>query len=133
GLVIKGNLSFAARNTHLVTAYILVQGSFNIGTEANPFTAKARITLTGSPDGNVHDMGNRALLIHDGEVNFFGSAPSVTWTQINAHAEPGTRRLILKESVNWHANDVLAIAPTDFYGIANTERLTLSSNVSGNQ
>ena len=50
------------------------------------------------------------------------------WTKLNDHANAGATALTLKESVNWKAGDTIAVAPTDFYGVAATERLALAGS-----
>jgi hypothetical protein len=134
GLVIEGELSFDDRNVRLQADYIVVKGAagkLQIGSPANPFRSKAVITLTGSAAQNINSMGSRALQVMGGTLEVVGTAPAVAWTQLNAHAEAQATQLTLKQSVNWRAGDRIVVAPTDFYGVAQTETLTLSSSAGG--
>ncbi|MCX9154506.1 hypothetical protein OPU71_00035 [Niveibacterium sp. 24ML] len=133
GLVIDGSLEAVARDTRLTAAYITVAGRLSIGSAAQPFQHRAEITLTGAPGASVLGVSSRGLILNGGTVEMVGEAPAVAWTQINEHAEAGSRALVLKEAVSWRAGDTISIAPTDYYGLASTERLTLADNSAGNR
>ena len=126
GLRIEGTLRFARRDINLTAGYIDLPGALEIGTAAAPFTNKAVITLNGLPQA-TNDGRSRGLNVRGGRIELYGAAPFPVWTKLNDHATAGTTTLTLKDSVNWRAGDMIAVAPTDFYGVAATERLTLAS------
>lgn len=127
GLRIEGTLRFARRNTALSVGYIRVTGGLEIGTAAAPFAEKAVITLTGAPQA-TNDGVSRGLTVQGGRLEIYGVSPSPVWTKLNDHANAGTTSLTLKDSTtNWRAGDTIAVAPTDWYGVAVTERVSLAS------
>lgn len=126
GLRIEGTLRFARSNINLNAAFIDLTGALEIGTAAQPFAQKAIITLTGAPQA-VNDGVSRGLNVRGGRIELYGAVPQPVWTKLSDHAEAGAIALTLKDTVtNWRAGDTIAVAPTDFYGVAATERLTLS-------
>jgi hypothetical protein len=132
-LQIDGTLIFDNKDLALSAGWIMLHGDgiLRIGSEQQPFRNKATITLTATDSNeNVMDMGTRGILLMGGALELYGVAPNVAWMKLNAHAEANATTLQLKDSVNWKAGDQLAIAPTDFYGVAETERLQIAS-VSG--
>lgn len=126
GLRIEGTLRFARRDIKLTAGYIDVTGALEIGSPISPFAQKAVITLNGQPQA-TNDGTARGLNVRGGRIELFGQSPSPAWTKLNEHADAGTTTLTLKDGVNWRAGDTIAIAPTDFYGVAATERLTLTA------
>jgi hypothetical protein len=131
GLRIEGTLRFARRDLQLVAGSIDVTGALEIGSVDQPFAQKAVITLNGAPPA-VNNGVARGLNVRGGRLQIVGASPEPGWTKINEHASAGTTRLTLKDTTNWRAGDTVAIAPTDFYGVASTERMTLAA-ASSNQ
>ncbi len=131
GIRIEGTLRFARADISLTAGFIDVTGALEIGTAAQPFANKAIVTLNGSPEATNNGVA-RGLNVRGGRLELYGVVPTPVWTKLNDHANAGTTTLTLKESTNWKAGDTIAVAPTDFYGIATTERLPLSS-ASGSQ
>ncbi len=128
-LEIRGSLIFDRRDVTLTAAGIHVTstGTLAIGSEQNPFTNRATITLTGSPGDSATDRG---LMVHDGALLLYGRVASPAWTTLNDHAAAQTTRLTLANDVNWRSGDQIVIAPTDFYGVMQSERIAIAS-VSG--
>jgi len=123
GLTINGMLSFCRQDVSLTANWILLSGELHIGSELEPFTQQANITLTGSDIAeNIMGMGTRGLLVMDGVLELHGNAPTIPWTKINAHAEANTTQLIMEQAVDWQVGDQIIVAPTDFYGVAQTEQ-----------
>jgi hypothetical protein len=127
GLSIQGELSFDAKDLALTSRSIQVSGVFKIGSAASPFAQRATITLTGAPIAMNDGIARGINVTGSGRLEMVGVSPAVKWTQINAHAAAGATSLTLKESVSWKAGDQIIVAPTDFYGVAQTERFTLAS------
>lgn len=129
-LTIAGALVFDQQDLALTVGWIMLHdGTLAIGSEQQPFTRQARITLNAAdPAEDVMGMGTRGLLLMGrSRLDLFGSPPAVAWTQLGDHAAAGSTSLTLKEPVPWRAGDQIVIAPTDFYHVGGTERLELSA------
>lgn len=137
GLNILGKLSFARKDLHLTSEWIMVEGTFEVGTSDAPFTNKAIITINDTNmSENIMGGGTRGIVVMGGTLDLHGASPSVIWTRLSAHANANATALSLLQSVNWKIGDEIVIAPTDFYRAANgnsvTQRVALSA-VNGNQ
>lgn len=133
GLRIEGTLEFARQDLSLRASYIAIPGGrLLIGSESAPFTHQARITLDGDdPTQSIMGMGTRGiLLMGGGTLELFGAPPARPWTRLDAHGLAGASDLSLAEAVDWSPGDEIAVAPTDYYQVAETQRMTLAS-VSG--
>jgi hypothetical protein len=64
--------------------------------------------------------------VRGGRVEVYGTVPQPVWTKLNDNAPAGATALTLAQSTNWRASDTVAIAPTDYYGVAATERRTVA-------
>lgn len=127
GLRIEGTLRFARANLQLSAGYIDVSGQLEIGSAADPFVHKAVITLDGAPAA-VNDGISRGLNVRPGAtLSLHGTAPQPAWTKLNEHAPEGSNQLTLKDSADWKAGDLIAVASTDFYGVDPTERFVLDN------
>src|SRR5690606_38161908 len=82
GLNVDGKLSFANdTDLELTTEWILLRGELEIGTETNPHTRNATITLTNNvPDENIMGMGDRGIMIIGGTLNLHGDRKNA-WTK----------------------------------------------------
>jgi hypothetical protein len=130
GIDVAGTLLVADRPLKLTAGYIVVKGTFRMGASATaPFRSKAVITLTGAPGGDVMGMGTRGIIVHGGRLQLFGGAPAVPWTVLSAHAAAGATRMSLAKAPGWQPGDQLVVGPTNFYGVAQTQRLSLRANV----
>jgi hypothetical protein len=132
GLTINGTLAFARQNVSLTAKYILIHGKLEVGTEENPFTDSATITVTGdNTSENIMGMGTRGLLIMDGTIELHGLAPTPIWTKLNAHAAKDATQIEIKDDVNWKMGDEIALAPTDYFlagnGIAISQRVSITN------
>ncbi len=132
GLTIEGELLFDdKRDVQLSVDWIFLRGSLRAGSAESPFTHQAVITFKADdPEETINTMGTRGLMVMGGRLHLFGTAPDVVWTTLGGHAEAGAETLQLAASVNWSTGDEIVIAPTDFYGEAETERLQITA-VSG--
>ena len=116
-------------------------GILQIGSSADPFEHSATITLTGArgqhlarneDNGLDNDGVSRGLRVRNGgALVLVGDTPSVTKTKLNEHAQAGSTTYTLADAVDWRAGDQVAISITDFYGVGETEILTLSSDTFG--
>ncbi len=131
-LLIEGELIFDQRDLDLTVGWIMLHGNgrLRIGSPSTPFQHRATITLNASdPNEDVMDMGTRGILLMGGTFEAYGVVPNRVWTRLGDHAAAGTNHLTLSEAVNWRAGEQIVIAPTDFYGFGETERLTVQAVV----
>ena len=112
-LTVLGTLRFDAKNIDLTSNWIIVKGGrFEIGSETQPFTNRAVITLTG-PDGeNIEGVGAKVLGVVGGTLELHGERRA-GWARIAATAAAGTTQLVLDRAMPWRPGDRLAIASTD--------------------
>ncbi len=129
GLTINGALIFLEQDLTLSSDMITVNGSLQIGNESQPFTNKAIINLTGSNNnGNPLSRG----LIITGTLELHGQTPSSTWNKISQHIQIGDQQIQILDATNWSVGDNIVIAPTDFYGVSESEMYQIAA-VNGNQ
>lgn len=142
------SLDTPTQNINLTTGNINVMGSgaLQIGTEAAPFPAayKATITLNGAEVGRVSRtvQGSRLGFSNSGEgrsirveaggaLRLVGAPLTYTRTKLNAHAAAGASSFTLADNTGWKTGDEIVIGTTDFYGVAEPEKLTLNRDASG--
>ncbi len=114
-LQIDGSLVFDDKDIALTAGWIMVHGTLRIGTSAAPYTKRALITLTASPDGqNVQGMGNKVLGVMSGGTLDIHGEHRTTWTRLGATAASGATQLTLDQTIDWRVGDRLVVASTDF-------------------
>ncbi|HEX7011939.1 MAG TPA: G8 domain-containing protein [Steroidobacteraceae bacterium] len=115
GLTISGKLSFSDEaDLELTTEWIVVRGELAIGTEANPHTRKATITLTDNvKDEELMGMGDRGIMLVGGTLNLHGNRTN-TWTKLARTARAGSSSIEVLDASEWQAGDVIVLASTDF-------------------
>ena len=92
---------------------MLPGGELDIGSEANPHTRNATITLTDNvPDENINTMGDRGIMLLGGTLSLHGDRKN-TWTKLAATAKAGARIQVLNAG-GWRKGDVIVLASTDF-------------------
>jgi len=131
GLTINGKLVFADESDlALTTEWIMVFGELQIGTEANPFTHKAIITLTDNNEGEqLMGMGDRGIMLSGGTLNLHGNITN-TWTRLAETAEKGSTTIKVLNAEQWQVGDEIVLASTDYNpGQAETRHITA---ISGN-
>ena len=117
-------------NIALNTDWIMLQGTLAIGSEAQPFTHRATITLTDqTPGEDVMGLGDRVLGVMGGRLELHGQQ-RLAWTHLARTARAGTTTLTLKAAPDWQPGDLLGLASTDF-DPGQSEQITVRS-VSGN-
>lgn len=125
-----------SRSVKLTATGIELTGSWEIGssTAAFPRQFTADVVLIGAKPANpgVDDPDGlmRGLLI-TGQLHWYGYVPAVTKTKLNATANAGATSLTLEDAVDWPAGSEIAIAPTTWYGVSETDRRTLTATASG--
>ena len=120
-LTVEGELSFkSGANVELraQVVHVRANGALRAGSATAPHAGRATITLTATDTtDDANGMGTRGILVSaGGKLELFGTAPAVTWTKLNAHAEAGATTLTLERAVDWRAGDQIVVAPTEWYG-----------------
>jgi cell migration-inducing and hyaluronan-binding protein len=116
GVTINGKLRFAnTADLELTTEWIMVHGELAIGTEANPYTRKATITLTDTVKGEnmMGGMGDRGILLSGGTLNLHGDRTN-TWTKLASTAKAGATSIKVLNAAGWRVGDEIVLASTDF-------------------
>src|ERR1700733_1319711 len=120
-LTINGKLSFADnKDLELTTEWIMVHGELEIGTEANPHTRNATITLTDnvkgediSGVGGTTDRGDRGIMLMGGTLNLHGDRTN-SWTKLSSTANAGATSIQVLNAAGWRVGDEIVLASTDF-------------------
>jgi hypothetical protein len=130
-LRVEGTLRFAAADVELKAAAIQVSGALQIGSPGAPHRHRATITLSGAPVANDSNGIARGLNIQGGRLELYGAIPQPLWARLGDHASAGATELALSAPATWRAGDTIAVGPSDFYGVAATERLVLARDAAG--
>src|SRR5688572_8503328 len=111
GITINGKLRFADESDlELSTEWIMVHGELQIGTEANPFTHKATITLTDNVKGEqLMGMGDRGIMLSGGTLNLHGNR-SNAWTKLASTANAGATSIEVLNADQWQVGDTIVLA-----------------------
>jgi hypothetical protein len=127
GMTINGTLRFADESDlALSTEWIMVHGELEIGTEAQPFTHNATITLTDNvPGEQLMGMGDRGIMLSGGTLNLHGNRTNA-WTKLAATAEKGSSSIEVLDASQWQAGDEIVLASTD-YNPRQAERRTITA------
>ena len=132
-LTVQGKLTFVdERDLALTTDWIYVLGGeLQIGTEAQPFTHKAVITLADKVEGeNVNTMGDRGIMLMQGTLNLHGNRTN-SWSKLSATAAAGATAIEVLDASGWRVGDEIVLASTDF-NPRQAERRTVTA-VEGNR
>jgi PKD repeat protein len=128
GLTLLGTLEFARRDLALTADWIMLHGALQVGSEEFPFFDQAVITLAADdPAEDVMGMGTRGLMVMGGALDLHGVPPPIAWGRLSQHAAAGATELTVEfagwPTSGWKAGDEIVIAPTDFHGVVQTERI----------
>src|SRR6188508_2275035 len=133
GLSIDGKLTFANdTDLELTTEWIMLHGELAIGSEGNPHTRNATITLTNKVTGEdvMAGMGDRGIMISGGTLNLHGDRTN-TWTKLSNTAKAGSTSIEVLNASGWRVGDEIVLASTDF-DPRQAERRTISA-INGNK
>jgi hypothetical protein len=118
-LLIEGELAFDLnQDLNLTADWIIVSGSrakFNVGSETQPYTRRATITLTGTNTAeNIMGMGTKVLGVMGGELKIRGE-DRLSWTQLGADATVGATSIQTVASPStWRTGDRIVITAGGF-------------------
>src|SRR6201996_8951353 len=115
GLTVKGKLSFSDKaDVELTTEWVMLFGELEIGTEAQPHTHKATITLTDTVHNEeMAGMGDRGIMVLGGTLNLHGDRTN-SWTKLAKTAEKGSTSIQVVDANGWRVGDQIVLASTDF-------------------
>ena len=115
GLTVKGKLSFSDKaDVELTTEWVMLFGELEIGTEAQPHTHKATITLTDNvPNEEMAGMGDRGIMVLGGTLNLHGDRTN-SWSKLAKTAEAGSSSIQVLDAKGWRVGDQIVLASTDF-------------------
>lgn len=141
-LVVEGTLRFEAGANLLLNAHkVVVEGTFEVGTEAAPFVSNATVDLTDGTacatayrvrrngGGNVvvtqqapnlaffHPAGetNRTLLVRGAAtLDLHGAPRASTWKTLARRANPRETFVRVPQGSDWRVGDRIVIASTDY-------------------
>jgi cell migration-inducing and hyaluronan-binding protein len=110
----------------------MLHGELAIGSETNPHTRKATITLTDNVKGEdpMGGMGDRGIMISGGTLNLHGDREN-SWTKLSKTAEAGSDSIEVLDAAGWRVGDEVVLASTDF-DPRQAERRTIS-RIRGNR
>src|SRR5690606_7264471 len=115
-LTVDGKLRFADdRDLALSTEWISLRGGeLQIGSEGDPYTRTATITLTDTvPGEDINTMGDRGIMLMGGTLSLHGDRTH-TWTKLAQTAEAGSTRIEVLDANGWRKGDAIVLASTDF-------------------
>jgi hypothetical protein len=136
-IILGGSLIFDdMQDVSLQAQYIIIaaNGRLQIGTEQQPFTHKAVITMY----GNVRSIelpifGSKVTAVRNGTIEMHGKNVGVTWTKLSVTANVGATSITVKDSVsNWPIGGEIVIATTgDYLSQGETETRVITA-INGN-
>jgi hypothetical protein len=133
GLSIDGKLTFSNdADLELTTEWIMLHGELAIGSEGNPHTRNATITLTNNvPNEDVMaGMGDRGIMISGGTLNLHGDRTN-SWTKLANTVRAGSTSIEVLNAAGWRVGDEIVLASTDF-DPRQAERRTIAA-IRGNE
>ncbi len=115
-LTIDGKLTFSNEiDIRLDTEWIyLRRGELHIGSETDPYTRNATITLTNNvPGEDINTMGDRGIMLMGGTLSLHGDREH-TWSKLAETAAAGSSRIEVLDASGWRVGDEIVLASTDF-------------------
>ena len=99
-IILGGSLIFDdMQDVSLQAEYIIITngGRLQIGTEQQPFTHKATVTMY----GNVRSIelpiyGSKVIAVRNGTIDMHGKPVGVTWTRLSRTASAGDTEIYVK-------------------------------------
>ncbi|MEN3309541.1 MAG: hypothetical protein V7603_5743, partial [Micromonosporaceae bacterium] len=131
GLVVLGELAFADRPTTVRTRYVMVHGTFWMGTDAHPLTSAITLVLDGAPT-DAMAMGATSMgadvfsAMGGGRIEMHGRSEGRTWTRLAQTAPAGATSLTLMDPVGWQAGDRIVLSSSDI-DVDHKERLAVTA------
>ncbi len=109
---------------HTQGGLITSGGTFQVGTEDEPFMAKTQIVLYGHVlSTELPVYGAKTLALREGTLDFHGRPLNLTWTRLSATVQAGSDTIQLQDYVEWEEGGTIVIASTSFSQLENEERI----------
>lgn len=119
---------------HTQGGLITNNGTFQVGTEAEPFPSKTQIVLYGHVlSTEIPVYGAKTLALRKGTLDIHGKQLNTTWTKLARTATNGSSELFLQKYVDWEVGGTIVIASTSFSQRENEEKViqSISSDSDG--
>lgn len=136
-IILGGSLIFDdMQDVSLQAQYIIIaaNGRLQIGTEQQPFTHNAVITMYGNVRSTeLPIFGSKVTALRNGTIEMHGKNIGVTWTKLSVTANVGDSSITVKDSViNWPIGGQIVIATTgDYLSQGQTETRIITA-INGN-
>jgi hypothetical protein len=116
GLWVDGTLRFGDADIKLSSRYVVVSGRFQVGTETQPYTKKAEITLFGTDENQaIAGMGTKFIGVTNGGVLKLHGEQRLSWTQLASSVTVGATSITLKDDAGtWRKGDQIVLAASGF-------------------
>jgi hypothetical protein len=115
-IIMGGSLIFDDnQNVHLRAQYIIIidGGKLQIGTESQPFTHNAAITMYGQVRSiELPIFGAKVIGLRNGTIDIHGAPVGVTWTRLAQTVNAGSTQIVLQDAVSWPIDSVLVLSTT---------------------
>ena len=120
-----------ADGLNLNSEYILIinGGGLEIGTEDEPYTNQATITMHGHVRcTELPIYGCKSIGVREGTLDLHGQFVPMTWTYLAETAEVNDTQIVLKNGVNWAPGSEIVIATTgDRASMGESEKKVIDS------
>ncbi len=115
-IIIGGSLIFDDnQDVHLRAQYIIIidGGKLQIGTEAQPFTHNAAITMYGQVRSiELPIFGAKVIGVRNGTIDIHGRPVGVTWSRLAQTASANNNQIKLQDEVSWPVGSAVVISTT---------------------
>ena len=102
-------------------------GTFEAGTEENPYTSKLVITLHGDEkDAEIPMYGTKVIGVREGTLDIHGCEEATPWTLLGESVSVGDTEITLNEEVQWKVGDELLL-PSTSYDPEESEMVTIAA------
>ena len=98
----------------LNASYIVLQyGRLIVGTEHEPFTSEATITLVGQRTAyELPVYGAKTVAVRTGELTL--CRPRISWTKLAETAHEGNTTIVVQDDTDWGIGDHLFLSSTEY-------------------
>ena len=116
-IIVEGSLTFADEAPiTLQSEMIMVNyGTFQIGTEDNPYQNNLTIILHGGYyDRQIPVFGNKFIGCHSCQFDIHGKPRNRTWTELSDTSPSGSTTVKLIDAVDWVVGEQIVVASTSY-------------------
>lgn len=116
-IIVEGSLIFSDESEITLQAEMIMinYGSFQIGTEDDPYMNKLTIILYGGYyNRQLPVFGNKVIGCHACQFDIHGKPRSRTWSELNSSISAGATTLKLVDAVDWVVGEQIVVASTSY-------------------